>query len=65
MLLRIGEVLAITQRGDRSALDELEFILDQTIFDVLGRPKWASLRRPTSGEPQNCANRDGSECVSM
>jgi hypothetical protein len=47
MLLRIVEFLAITQRGDGSALDELEFILDQTPSMSWGQPKWASLRRPS------------------
>ena len=53
MLLRIGEFLAITQRGDRSALDELEFILDQTPFDVLGTAEVGFAPPAQLGEPHN------------
>ena len=35
------------QRGDRPALDDLEAVVDQAPFDVLGRPKCASIRRPS------------------
>jgi hypothetical protein len=63
MLLRIGEFLAIAQRDDRSALDELEFILDQAPFDVLGTAEVGFAPPAQLGEPHNCANRDDSEQI--
>ena len=53
MLFRIAEFLAITQRGDRSALDELEFILDQTPFDVLGTAEVGFAPPARLGESHN------------
>jgi hypothetical protein len=60
MLLRIVEFLAITQRGDGSALDELEFILDQTPSMSWG-PEVGFAPPAQLGEPHNGANRDDSE----
>ena len=44
------------QRGDRPALDDLEVIVDQAPFDVLGRPKCASIRRPSCASRTTCAS---------